>query len=184
MAGFMVAAYFIYFGQALGRGRQARERTQWGARELYLAGLGMLMLATGAFFAVRATERIVEALGISELAGGLFITGPMAVLPELFAAWSVGRSGQMTSAIGSVIGDHAVTMTIAFLPLALVATPLGDFRIFAITFAFVAIMPALYAGFIQWGWREPGFKLWQTLVLLGVYLSYLAIMILLLAFPS
>ena len=175
----MVAAYLVYLSQALWRGRQAREHTRWGLKELCFAGLGVLMLATGAFLAVRATEHIIGAFGISKLAGGLFITGPMAVLPELFAAWSVARSGQMTSAIGSVIGDHTVTMTIAFLPLALVTTPVGNLSIFAINFVFVAIMPALYAGFIQWGWREPGFKLWQILVLLGVYLLYLATMALL-----
>lgn len=180
----MLAAYFLYLGQAIWRGRQAQEKVHWAAKELSLAALGVMMLATGAFFAVRATEHIIESIGISKLAGGLFITGPMAVLPELFAAWSVARSGQMTSAVGSVIGDHVVTMTIAVLPLALVTTPLGDLRIFVVNFLFVAIMPALYAGFIQWGWRDPGFKLWQTMVLLGIYLLYLVLMITFLAFQK
>lgn len=180
----MVVAYLIYLGQAILRGRQKREPVQWAPREISLAALGLMLLATGAFLAVRATEHIVEALGISKLSGGLFITGPMAVIPELFAAWSMARTGQMTSAIGSVIGDHTVTMTIAVLPLALVTTPLGNPGIFAINFIFVSLMPALYAGFIQWGWREPGFKLWQTLVLLGVYLLYLSAMVGLLVFQQ
>lgn len=42
------------------------------------------------------------------------VTAPMAALPEIFATWSVAKSGQITSGVTSVIGDHAVTLTVAF----------------------------------------------------------------------
>ena len=97
---------------------------------------------------VTATENLVSAFGISQMVGGLFITAPMAALPESFAAWSVTRSGQVTSATTAVISDKAITLTMAFLPLALVGMPISDFQIFWVTLAFVAIVPAVYAAFI------------------------------------
>lgn len=60
----------------------------WNARELGLAGLGLAVLAFGAYLTVRATENIVIALGISRLIGGLFSTAIMTVFPELFATWT------------------------------------------------------------------------------------------------
>lgn len=129
------------------------------------------------FFIVRATESLVSAFGIPRIVGGLFITAPMAALPEVFATWSVTRSGQVTSATTSVIGDHAVTMTIAFLPLALIAFPIRDLQLFGVNLAFVALVPAAYAALIHWGSQEHGFKRWQVLVLNGLYLAYLAVML-------
>ena len=88
---------------------------------------GVAAIAPGTYFAVRATEAITTAMGISTILGGLFITAPVAAMPEAFATWHVSRGGQVTPALTSVVGDHAVTLTVAFLPLALCAhvTP-GD----------------------------------------------------------
>ena len=109
--------------------------------------------------------------------GGLFITGPMAVLPEIFAVWSVARSGQVTSATASVIGDHVVTMTIAFLPLALVGLPVQDLQLFAVNLGFVFLVPAAYAALIHWGHEEHGFTRRQVMALDGIYVAYVAVML-------
>lgn len=101
----------------------------------------------------------------------------MAALPELFAVWSVTRSGQVTAAATSVMGDHAVTMTIAFLPLALVGLPVEDVRLLSVNLTFVALMPALYAAFIHWGHREHAFKLWQAFALVGTYAAFVAVVV-------
>lgn len=101
----------------------------------------------------------------------------MAALPELFAVWSVVRSGQVTSASTSVIGDHAVTMTVAFLPLALVTLPVQDVTLFATVLAFVALMPAAYAAVLHWGAAEHGGQRWQVLLLLGLMLAYVGVML-------
>lgn len=169
----MLAVYLVYLGQAVFRGRQSGQRTEWGKGEIEAAIAGILALAIGAYFTVTATENIVTAIGISDIIGGLFITAPMAMLPELFATWSIARSGQVTAATASVIGDHAVTMTIAFVPLALVTVPVSNFSLFAVNLAFVALMTAAYAGLTHWGTPEYGFKLWQVLALDSVYLIYL-----------
>ena len=175
----MAIVYLAYLGQAVFRGRQQGREVQWTKQEMIRAIAGVVVLAIGAYFTVTATENIVGAIGISEIIGGLFITAPMAMLPELFATWSVTRSGQVTAATTSVIGDHAVTMTIAFVPLALATAPVNNLQLYSVNLAFVALMPALYAAFIHWGGteREHGFGLWQVIVLDCVYLVYLAVML-------
>jgi cation:H+ antiporter len=91
----------------------------------------------------------------------------------------VARSGQVGSAITSVIGDHAVTMTIAFIPLPVVETGIKNFQLFWVSLAF-ALMPALYAGFIHFGARdeEHGFRRWHLFGFGAAYLAYVALVLL------
>lgn len=171
----LVAAYVCYVAQALLRGRTQAESTDWSKREIWLALTGVGVLALGAYFTVISTENIIKGLGISRIVGGLFITAPVAVLPEAFAAWNVARSGQMTPALTNAIGDHAMTMTVAFLPLALVGVPIDHFRVYWVSFAFVALMPLLYAAFIALPSGEPGFRRGHVAAFVGSYLVYLTI---------
>ena len=173
----MGSAYVVFLGQAIVRGRQESESVEWNAKEIGLAVAGILVLAAGAYAAVRATENLVATFGISKLIGGLFITGIVAAAPEIFATWSVIRSGQVTAGTTSVIGDNAVTMSIAFFPLGLVTVPIRDFQLFWVNLAFVALMPATYALFLHWGAPEHGFKRWQVGLFDGLYLLYVAIMV-------
>lgn len=161
----MLAVYLVYGAQALLRGRQKGRQVQWSKKEVSLAAAGVAVLALGAYFTVTATENIVSALGIQNVVGGLFITAPIAALPELFATWSVTRSGQVTTATTSVFGDHAVTLTIAFLPLALATLPVQDLQLYAVNLAFVALVPVVYAALLHWGSQKHGFKRWQVFAL-------------------
>ncbi|WP_228039825.1 hypothetical protein [Nodosilinea sp. LEGE 07088] len=173
----MLTVYGVYLAQAVFRGRQTGQKTQWSKQEIEVAIAGVLALAIGAYFTVTATENIVSALGIPKIIGGLFITAPMAMLPELFATWSITRSGQITAAIASVIGDHAVTMTVAFFPLALATVPISNLPLFITNLVFVALVPTAYAALIHWGTPEHGFALWQVLGLDSLVLVYLAIVL-------
>ena len=173
----LLAAFVAYLAQALLRGRKEGETVEWTKKEIGLAVAGIAVLAVGTYFTVTATENLVSAFGISAIVGGLFITAPMAALPETFAAWSVTRSGQVTSATTAVISDKAITLTLAFLPLALVTVPISNFQIFWVNLIFVALVPIAYAAFVLWGGREHGFKLWQVIAFDGVYLAYLAVML-------
>lgn len=173
----LLLAYLIYLGQALIRGREQRKTVQWKRKEVWMAVAGVAALAVGAYFTVFASENIIKALGIPKIVGGLFITAPVAALPEAFATRSVARSGQITSATTSVIGDHAVTMTLAFIPLTIVTTQIQDLRLFMLSLAFVALMPVLYAGFIHFGGRDHGFKRWQVFVFPAVYLAFVALVV-------
>lgn len=173
----MIGAYLLYLTQAALRGRQEGEDVSWTKKEIGLAVAGALAVAGGAYFVVRATENIVTALGISEIVGGLFITSTMATAPEVFKTWSVVRGGQVTAGTTSVIADNAVTMTLGFLPLALVTVPVQDLRLYWVSLAFAALMPALYAAFVHWGSREHGFKRWQVLAFDAAYLAYVAVML-------
>ena len=175
----MLGVYLVYLAQALLRGRQEKEQVEWKKKEMGLAVAGVLVLGAGAFFTVRATENIVSALGLSNIIGGLFITAPMAALPEVFATWSVAKSGQVTSSVTSVIGDHAVTLTVAFFPLAMVGVPVNNFPLFATVLSFVGLVGILYAAFIHWGAKEKehGFKRWQVAVLGTVVFVYVAVIL-------
>lgn len=173
----LLAAYIAYLAQAFLRGRGEGEQADWSKREIWLAVAGVVVLALGAYFTVIATQNLVKELGISTIVGGLFITAPVAALPEAFAAWSVARSGQITPALTNIIGDHAMAVTVGFLPLALVGTSIENFHLFWVSFVFVALMPVLYAAFIRWGGSEPGFRRWQVIVLVGTYATYVLIVL-------
>ncbi|MFH5804648.1 sodium:calcium antiporter [Alienimonas sp. DA493] len=164
----MLAAYLVYAAQALLRGRQDGEEVDWAKKEVLLALAGVGAIAAGTYLAVRATEQLAAAWGLSRIAAGMFVTAPVAALPELFATWKVVRSGQVTSGVTSVIGDHAVTLTVALLPLALVTVPVENFRLLWVNLTFVALMPALYAALIyvgRGGDRDGyGFRRWQALL--------------------
>ena len=172
----LLAAYGAYVAQALLRGREDAERVDWSRKEIALAVAGVLVLALGAYFTVRATEGLVAALGIPKLVGGLFITAPVAALPETFAVWSVTRSGQVTSATTGVLGDQVATMTVTFLPLALTSTPVDDLQLFWVSLAFVAAMPVAFAALVPRQGREAGFTRARVLLLDAVYVAYLAVM--------
>lgn len=94
--GILLAAFVAYLAQALLRGRTEGEAVEWTKREIGMAVAGVAVLAVGTYFTVTATENLVSAFGISAIVGGLFITAPVAALPETFAAWSITRSGQVT----------------------------------------------------------------------------------------
>lgn len=173
----MLAAYAIYVIQAVLRERQESESIRWRKSEIWSALCGILALILGAYIVVTATERIVSILGISELIGGVFITSTLSIAPEVFATWSIARSGQMTAATTSVIADNTATMTLAFFPLALVGIPIENSLLFSVNLGFVALLGAVYAAFIQWGKQKHSFELWEVCTLIGIYLLYLVVML-------
>ena len=173
----MLAAYFIYLAQAILRERQSGKKVRWQKGEILVAIAGALGLAIAAYFIVTATERLVSLLGISQIIGGLFITSTLSIAPEVFATWSVAKSGQVTAATTSVIADNTATMTLALFPLALVGLQIQDFHLFTVNLLFVALLGIVYAAFIRWGKQKNSFELWEVLSLIVIYLIYLAIMI-------
>ncbi|MDW3215667.1 MAG: hypothetical protein R8G01_16830 [Ilumatobacteraceae bacterium] len=164
----LAAGYLVYAAQALVRDRSDGEDVEWSTREIGLAVGGVGALVVGAFFTVLSTENIVSGLGIEPVVGGLLITAPMAALPEVFATRSVVRSGQVTPGTTSVISDHAVTVTLSFVPLALTTLQIGNLRLFVINLIGVALVGVLYAAFGWWGGSEVGFRRWQIAGLVAV----------------
>ena len=173
----MLAAYFIYVAQAILRERGSKKKVRWQKGEILVAIAGALGLAIAAYFIVTATERLVSILGISQIIGGLFITSTLSIAPEVFATWSVAKTGQITAATTSVIADNTATMTLALFPLALVGLQIQDLRLFTVNLVFVALLAIFYAAFIRWGKQKNSFEFWEVLTLIAIYLIYLAIMI-------
>lgn len=173
----MVAAYLAYLAQAILRHRRSGEEVEWSKKQIILAVIGIALLALGAYFTVMATENIVSALGISRLIGGLFITSTMSIAPEVFSTWSLAKSGQVTAAATGVIADNTVTMTLAFFPLALVTLPIENFLLYSVNLGFVALLAAVYAAAIKFGFEKQSFELGEVLTLNAVYVAYLAVMV-------
>lgn len=176
----MLGVYGIYLAQAIFRKREEQQNVNWSAQQIWIATAGVLSLSIGAYLTVTATEQIVSILGISQLIGGLFITATLSIAPEVFATWSVARSGQVTAATTSVIADNTATMSLALVPLALVATPIDDMPMFLTNFGFVALFAAFYAGFVYWGddQGQYSFGRWEVAGLIGLYLIYVAVIFL------
>lgn len=173
----MLAAYFIYVAQAILRKRESGKKVRWGKGEILVAIAGALGLATAAYLIVTATENLVSLLGISQIIGGLFITSTLSIAPEVFATWSVAKSGQVTAATTSVIADNTATMTLALFPLALVGLPIQDLRLFTVNLIFVALLAIVYAAFIRWGKQKNSFEFWEVVTLIAIYFIYLGLMI-------
>ena len=175
----LLIAYLAYLLQALVRGREKGEEVEWSLKEKWMAIAGVGALAVGAYFTVFSTERIVSALGIPNIVGGLFITAAVASLPEVFTTWSVARSGQVTSASTSVIGDHVVTMTLAFIPLTIIGTPIENFQLFWVSLLFVVLMAALYALILSLGDEEKrGFGRWHIFAFWAANAAFIAVIFL------
>ena len=173
----MIAAYFIYLAQAIARKRVPSQEVRWHKSEIAIAILGVVVLAIGAYLIVTATERIVSAIGISQLIGGLFITSTLSIAPEMFATWKVAQSGQITAATTSVIADNTATMTLALFPLALMGLSIKNIQLFTVNLAFVALLAIAFAAFIKWGKNQYSFELWEVVSLVGIYVVYLGVMV-------
>lgn len=175
----MLGIYAIYLAQAILRKREQGQSVRWSQQQIWVAIAGVLALSLGAYLTVTATEQIVSILGISQLIGGLFITSTLSIAPEVFATWSVARSGQVTAATTSVIADNTATMSLALVPLALVGTPIEDLPMFLINLGFVALFAAVYSGLIHFG-DEKGkysFATWEVISLIGLYIVYVVVML-------
>ncbi|NES64235.1 MAG: sodium:calcium exchanger [Okeania sp. SIO2D1] len=173
----MLVAYFIYLAQAIIRNQQKGTKVNWKTEEIIVAIAGILALIIGAYFTVTATEKIVSILGIAKLVGGLFITSTLSIIPEVFATWSVAKSGQFTAATTSVIADNTATMTLAFFPLALVSLPVENIKLYSVNLFFVALLGVFYSLFIYFGKPKYSFSFKEVLVLNSIYIIYLLVMI-------
>lgn len=172
----MLGAFFLFLAQSLWRGRKEGEEVEWKKKQVILAFLGAAALVAGAYFTVRAAENVISAFGISQIIGGIFITGTLSTAPEVFKTWKIVGSGQPTAGSTSVIGDKAITLSLGLVPLSLVTTPIGNFQLFWINLIFVALMPLVLSVMILKN-RHSGLKLWNVLVLDALLVLYVFIIL-------
>ena len=101
------------------RGREEGEDVDWKRKEKWKAVAGVGALAVGAYFTIFSTEKIVSAVGLSKFIGGLFITAPIAALPEVLRE-VLGRMVQEIADVGKVESAPAMearSMTMVLAPL-------------------------------------------------------------------
>jgi cation:H+ antiporter len=176
----LIAAFAIYFGQAVLRRRGKADAGLSLRRPVRLAIAGVAAIAGGAILSVLATDHLNRMLGIPALVGGLFITGLLCALPESIAAWPLGRSGRATAAASATIADVTISLTLAFVPLALAGTAVGDQGLLVLNLATLAALVALYVVLNRTG--APGHNTGREVLLYdAVYLAYLAVTAALLA---
>ena len=172
----MLGAFVVFLAQSLWRGRGESEQVEWDKKQIKMASLGAGALIAGAYFTVTAAENIISTLGISQIIGGIFITGALSTAPEAFKTWKVVRSGQPTAGSTSVIGDKAITMSLGFFPLALVTTPVNDFQLYWVNMFFVALIPLVFSIMILKN-KASGLKLWNILFLDALLLFYVFVIL-------
>lgn len=96
---------------------------------------------------VVASRHVNQALGISDLVGGLFITSLLCALPESFSVWRLPRTGRVTSAISGAAAEGIVSLTLALVPLALVGTAIGNVPLYGVNLTFVGFALVAYVQF-------------------------------------
>jgi cation:H+ antiporter len=171
----LLAAFALYFTRATVRQADHLEGAHTlGRTDLVRTLIGVVAIAGGAVVAVLASRRVNDAFGISDLVGGLFITGLLCALPESFAAWRLSRRGQATAAFSGTVADGITSITVALVPSAVVGLPLSDVTLYAANLGFVVLCLAFYllSNHPRWGER---FSLGKVLAFSGGYAAYLAI---------
>jgi len=173
MDGWIMAAVFVaFYLQALLRGRGDGETVSWSRAEILWGLAGVAALGGGAWLAVLATDRITAAVGLSQLIGGLFISSTMSVAPEAIKTWILVKVGQATAGTTSVVADNVVTMTLGFLPLALVTTPIQDVAFYTGNLVAVGGFGLLFVLTTAWSRRRGGGTGRQVGLLAGAYALY------------
>jgi cation:H+ antiporter len=175
----LLAAAIAYMAQALLRKRGEPDPRRAVGKPLIVALLGVVVIGIGAVAAVQATNVLGETLGISPLVAGLFITGLLCALPESAAAWPLAHDGRATTTASTTIADGTLSISLAFVPLALASTPIGDTALYAVNLVAIFVLVLLYV-FVNR--RKPsGYATGGEVLLMDVaYAIYLGAVILLL----
>jgi cation:H+ antiporter len=136
-------AFLLYLLHAFRRGREP-DPCSVPRGEIAGAAAGLIVIAFGAVLAVLAARHINEALGLSDLVGGLYIVGLLCALPESFAAWRLSREGKTTTAVSGAVADGIVSLTLAMLPLCIVHAEVGDGQLYLLNLAFISLVLIIY----------------------------------------
>lgn len=76
----------------------------------------------------------------------------------------------MTTGAVDVFTDAAVTMTIAFFPLAVVGLSIQHFRLYWVSLAFALFLPAVFVLLLYWQRTGYGLERWQVALYDKLYL--------------
>ena len=169
----LAGAFFAYFGHALMQGRE-RDPCSVPRGEVVGAVAGLGLIAAGAVLAVVAARQINDALGISDLVGGLYIVGLLCALPESFAAWRLSREGKTTTAVSGAVADGIVSLTIALLPLCILGAALGNAPLYFLNLAFISLVLVVYVATSN-PFRGQHLEFGRVAVLLAAYTVYLLV---------
>ncbi|HEX2116188.1 MAG TPA: hypothetical protein VHM01_17425 [Alphaproteobacteria bacterium] len=178
----LLIAAGAYMAQALFRRRGEPDPRRKIKRHVLIALVGIAIIGAGAVAAVQATNVIGDSLGISPVVAGLFITGLLCALPESIAAWPLAHDGRATTTASTTIADGTLSISLAFVPLALSGTPIGDVALYTVNLVAIFALVSLYV-FINR--RKPsGYATgWEVALMDMVYLAYLAAVLFLLLHP-
>ncbi len=146
------------------------------ALDLVAIGAGLVLLAFGARWLVRAAVDVAAALGVSELVVGLTIVAAGTSLPEMATSILASIRGQRDIAVGNVVGSNIFNL-LAVLGLGSALAPDGiAVTAGALTFDLpimigvaLATLPIVFTGYI--------IARWEGFVFLGYYAAYTAFLV-------
>ena len=141
-------------------------------KSLFLLILGFLGVLIGSNFIIESASNIAKILGISEFVIGSTIIALGASLPELATTWEATKEGHKNLAIGNVIGESCIYVTL-ILGLVIMISPIRvEMAQFSELIFFVFLSTILFWAFLgSWGRRKIG--RFEGIILLVLYLLFI-----------
>jgi len=179
----LLVAAGAYMAQALLRRRGEADPRRTITGHVLIALVGVAIIGAGAVAAVQATNVLGGFLGISPLVAGLFITGLLCALPESLAAWPLAQDGRATTTASTTIADGTLSISLAFVPLALNGTPIGDVALYVANLVAIFALVSLYV--VVNRHKPSGYATGREVALMDlVYVAYLGVVLFLLLRPG
>lgn len=108
--------------------------------DIALLVLSLYVVAQGAGFATKYSEKVAEGFRVPRYLVGFFVVSFISILPETFIAVSSSLQGNPSFGVGTLLGSNVADLTIVFVILAFVAGKSG-LRIEKSLYRKVAIYP-------------------------------------------
>lgn len=145
--------------------------------DLLLIGLGVVMLVIGAHFLVRSATAIASALGVSDLIIGLTVVAVGTSLPELATSVIAAVRGERDMAVGNLVGSNIFNIG-AVLGLTSIVSPTGVGVDSAAVNFDLPVMVAVALVLLPLAFTGQAIARWEGFVLTGMYMAYVAYLIL------
>lgn len=145
--------------------------------DLILIGLGVVMLVIGAQFLVRSATAIASALGVSDLIIGLTVVAVGTSLPELATSVIAAVRGERDMAVGNLVGSNIFNIG-AVLGLTSIVSPTGVGVDSAAVNFDLPVMVAVALVLLPLAFTGQAIARWEGFVLTGMYMAYVAYLIL------
>lgn len=145
--------------------------------DIILIAVGVVMLVIGAQFLVSSATSIAAALGVSDLIIGLTVVAIGTSLPELATSVIAAVRGERDMAVGNLVGSNIFNIG-AVLGLTSIVSPTGIDVDQAAVYFDLPVMLAVALVLLPLAFTGQAIARWEGFVLAGMYLAYVAYLVL------